>query len=54
MSSIFLAIAAIFDGLSVASGAFASHALSQRLTEDALSNFGGSLQNPRVESTRNF
>lgn len=39
MSSIFLAIAAIFGGLSVVAGAFASHALSQRLTEKALEVF---------------
>lgn len=38
--SIFLAIAAIFGGLSVAGGAFASHALQDRLTERALEVFG--------------
>lgn len=39
MSSIFLAIAAIFGGLSVASGAFASHALRAKLSERALEIF---------------
>lgn len=33
MSRIFLAIAAIFGGLSVAAGAFATHALKERLGE---------------------
>ncbi|MBE7380972.1 MAG: DUF423 domain-containing protein [Leptolyngbya sp. SIO1E4] len=37
---IFLAIAAILGGLSVAGGAFASHALQSRLTERALEVFG--------------
>ena len=36
---IFLAIAAILGGLSVAGGAFASHALQERLTERALEVF---------------
>jgi len=35
MSQIFLAIAAIFGGLSVAAGAFASHALKEKLSERA-------------------
>jgi uncharacterized membrane protein YgdD (TMEM256/DUF423 family) len=39
MSSIFLAIAAIFGGLSVATGAFASHALRAKLSERALEIF---------------
>lgn len=39
MSSIFLAIAAIFGGLSVAGGAFASHALRAKLSERALEIF---------------
>ncbi|NER78600.1 MAG: DUF423 domain-containing protein [Leptolyngbya sp. SIO1D8] len=37
---IFLAIAAILGGLSVAGGAFASHALQNRLTERAIEVFG--------------
>jgi uncharacterized membrane protein YgdD (TMEM256/DUF423 family) len=37
---IFLAIAAILGGLSVAGGAFASHALQGQLTERAISVFG--------------
>ncbi|MEM9003887.1 MAG: DUF423 domain-containing protein [Cyanobacteria bacterium P01_F01_bin.86] len=37
---IFLAIAAILGGLSVAGGAFASHALQAQLTERALEVFG--------------
>ncbi len=36
MTRIFLAIASILGGLSVAFGAFASHALKQKLTERAL------------------
>ncbi len=36
MARIFLAIASILGGLSVAFGAFASHALKQKLTERAL------------------
>lgn len=36
MSKIFLAIASILGGLSVAFGAFASHALKEQLTEKAL------------------
>ncbi len=36
MTKIFIAIAAIFGGLSVGSGAFASHALKEKLTENAL------------------
>ncbi|WP_017718332.1 DUF423 domain-containing protein [Kamptonema formosum] len=39
MIRIFLAIAAIFGGLSVAAGAFASHALKEQLSERALSIF---------------
>lgn len=39
MTRIFLAIAAILAGLSVAAGAFASHALKERLTERALEIF---------------
>ncbi|WP_250121762.1 DUF423 domain-containing protein [Chroococcidiopsis sp. CCMEE 29] len=35
MSQVFLAIAAIFGGLSVAAGAFASHALREKLSERA-------------------
>jgi uncharacterized membrane protein YgdD (TMEM256/DUF423 family) len=37
---IFLAIAAILGGLSVAGGAFASHALQDQLTERAIEVFG--------------
>lgn len=39
VARIFLAIAAILAGLSVAAGAFASHALKDRLTERALEIF---------------
>ena len=39
MIRIFLAIAAISGGLSVAAGAFASHALREKLTERALEIF---------------
>ena len=39
MARIFLTIAAIFGGLSVAAGAFASHALKDRLSERALEIF---------------
>ncbi len=39
MTRIFLAIASIFGALAVAAGAFASHALKDRLTEKALSIF---------------
>nr|WP_217651793.1 DUF423 domain-containing protein [Hydrococcus rivularis] len=39
MSRIFIAIAAILAGLSVAAGAFASHALKAKLTERALEIF---------------
>jgi len=39
MTIIFLAIASIFGALTVAAGAFASHALKDRLTEKALSIF---------------
>jgi len=39
MTRIFLAIASIFGALTVASGALASHALKDRLTEKALSIF---------------
>lgn len=37
---LFLAIAAIFGGLSVAGGAFASHALQDQLSERAIAVFG--------------
>lgn len=39
MSRIFIAIAAILAGLSVAAGAFASHALKAKLTERAIEIF---------------
>lgn len=39
MSRIFLAIAAIFGGLSVGAGAFATHALRERLSERSLEFF---------------
>jgi uncharacterized membrane protein YgdD (TMEM256/DUF423 family) len=39
MSRIFLAIAAIFGGLSVAAGAFGAHALKERLSERSLEIF---------------
>jgi uncharacterized membrane protein YgdD (TMEM256/DUF423 family) len=39
MSQFFLAIAAIFGGLSVAAGAFGSHALKEKLTDRALAIF---------------
>jgi uncharacterized membrane protein YgdD (TMEM256/DUF423 family) len=39
MTRIFLAIAAILGGLAVAAGAFASHALKEKLTERALEIF---------------
>lgn len=39
MVRIFLGIAAIFGGLSVAGGAFASHALKEKLSERALEIF---------------
>ncbi|MBF2019265.1 MAG: DUF423 domain-containing protein [Hydrococcus sp. C42_A2020_068] len=39
MSRIFIAIAAILAGLSVAAGAFASHALKAKLTERSLEIF---------------
>lgn len=39
MIRIFIAIAAILGGLSVAGGAFASHALKEKLTERALEIF---------------
>ncbi|MBW4579424.1 MAG: DUF423 domain-containing protein [Tildeniella nuda ZEHNDER 1965/U140] len=39
LTRIFLTTAAIFAGLSVAAGAFASHALKERLTERALEIF---------------
>ncbi|NEQ80736.1 MAG: DUF423 domain-containing protein [Moorea sp. SIO2I5] len=39
MTRIFLAIASILGGLSVAAGAFASHALKEKLTEGALEIF---------------
>jgi len=39
MTRIFLAIAAILGGLAVAAGAFASHALKEKLTDRALEIF---------------
>ncbi|MBD0362855.1 MAG: DUF423 domain-containing protein [Coleofasciculus sp. C3-bin4] len=39
MTRIFLAIAALLGGLAVAAGAFASHALKEKLTERALEIF---------------
>jgi len=39
MIRIFLGIAAIFGGLSVAAGAFASHALKEKLSERAIEIF---------------
>ncbi|MGK7928904.1 MAG: DUF423 domain-containing protein [Spirulina sp.] len=39
MERIFIAIAAIFGGLAVAGGAFASHALKEKLSERALAIF---------------
>jgi uncharacterized membrane protein YgdD (TMEM256/DUF423 family) len=39
MTQIFLGIAAILGGISVAAGAFASHALKEKLTERALQIF---------------
>lgn len=39
MTKIFLAIASIFGGLSVGAGAFASHALKDKLSERALEIF---------------
>lgn len=39
MSQIFMSIAAIFGGLSVAAGAFASHALKEKLSERAIQIF---------------
>lgn len=39
MSQIFLAIASILAGLAVAAGAFASHALKEKLTERAIEIF---------------
>lgn len=39
MTRIFIAIAAILAGLSVAAGAFASHALKEKVTERALEIF---------------
>ena len=39
MSQIFLAIASIFGGLAVGAGAFASHALRERLSERSLEIF---------------
>ncbi|MBD2066725.1 DUF423 domain-containing protein [Leptolyngbya sp. FACHB-671] len=39
MSQIFLAIASIFGGTSVAAGAFASHALKEKLSDRALEIF---------------
>jgi uncharacterized membrane protein YgdD (TMEM256/DUF423 family) len=39
MTQIFMAIASVFGGLSVATGAFAAHALKERLTEKAMAIF---------------
>ncbi|GAB4207255.1 MAG: DUF423 domain-containing protein [Coleofasciculaceae cyanobacterium] len=39
MTRIFIAIAAVLAGIAVASGAFASHALKEKLTERALDIF---------------
>lgn len=39
MSQIFLSLAAVFGGLSVAAGAFASHALKEKISEHALEIF---------------
>ena len=39
LTRIFIAAAAVFGGLSVAGGAFASHALKDRLTDGALAIF---------------
>lgn len=39
MTQIFIAIASIFGGLSVAAGAFGSHALKEKLTERSLEIF---------------
>ncbi|MEO1375078.1 MAG: DUF423 domain-containing protein [Cyanobacteria bacterium J06635_10] len=39
MTKIFMSLAAVFAGLSVAAGAFASHALKERLSERALQIF---------------
>ncbi len=39
LTRIFIAAAALFGGLSVAGGAFASHALKERLTDRALAIF---------------
>lgn len=39
LTRLFLTVAAILAGLSVAAGAFASHALKDRLTERALASF---------------
>lgn len=39
MSQVFLAIASVLAGLSVAAGAFASHALKERLSDRALEIF---------------
>ncbi len=36
MTQVFLAIAAVLGGLSVAAGAFGSHALKERLTDRSL------------------
>lgn len=41
---LFLAIAALLGGLAVAAGAFASHALTERLTPRALEVFGTSVR----------
>ena len=39
MTKIFMSLAALFGGLSVAAGAFGSHALKERLTQRALDIF---------------
>ncbi|WP_044291039.1 DUF423 domain-containing protein [Rivularia sp. PCC 7116] len=39
MTKIFMSLAAVFGGLSVAAGAFASHALKEKLSERALEIF---------------
>jgi uncharacterized membrane protein YgdD (TMEM256/DUF423 family) len=39
MTKIFMAIASVFGGLSVATGAFAAHALKERLSEKAMAIF---------------
>ncbi|MGF1672531.1 MAG: DUF423 domain-containing protein, partial [Rivularia sp. (in: cyanobacteria)] len=39
MTKIFISLAALFAGLSVAAGAFASHALKEKLSDRALDIF---------------